>query len=249
MKNPVTATALIVEDEPLARARLRELVNETPWLECIGEASSGRSAVAAIDEMQPDLVFLDVQLPGMSGIDVLRRITHTPAVIFTTAFDQFAFPAFELGALDYLLKPFERERFARALERARPFIEMQVGLSGTERAREVFGAGAVARLFLRDGSKLVPVPTSTIERFEACDDYVRVHVGAKVYRMNLQLSDLEARLNGGTFLRIHRSHMVNLDCVRSLEPYDGSRYQVTLRNGVTIVASRQRSKALRELGR
>lgn len=249
MDTPVTATAFIVEDEPLARSRLQAFVKHTPWIECLGEASDGRAAVAAIDELQPDLVFMDVQLPGMTGVEVLRRIRHSPAVVFTTAYDQFAIPAFELGALDYLLKPFGRERFDRALERARPFLEMQNGIPAAERAREVLSGGAVTRLFVRDGARLIPVATDKIDHLEACDDYVRVHAVGKVYRLNLLLSDLEARLDPRIFLRIHRSHVVNLDRVRSLEPYDGSRMQVTLHNGVIIVASRQRSRVLRSLAR
>jgi two-component system LytT family response regulator len=239
-------SAFIVEDEPLARARLREFVGGTPWLECIGEATNGRAAVSAIDELQPDLVFLDVQLPRLSGVDVLRRITHVPAVIFTTAHDQFAITAFELGALDYLLKPFGRERFQRALERARPVLQLQLGTSSAERAREVLADTALTRLFVREGARIVPIATSTIEHIEASDDYVRVHAAGRVYLLNVQLADLEGRLDPKSFLRVHRSHIVNLDFVRALEPYDGSRFQVTLRSGTVIVASRQRSRALRE---
>jgi two-component system LytT family response regulator len=194
-------------------------------------------------------VFLDVQLPGMSGLDVLRRIKHAPSIIFTTAHDQFAIAAFELGALDYLLKPFGRERFQRALERARPVLQMQLGATLAERATEVLADTPLARLFVREGAKIVPIATSMVEHIEACDDYVRVHAAGRVYRLNVQLADVEGRLDPRTFLRVHRSHVVNLDFVRALEPYDGSRYQVTLRNGTVIVASRQRSKALRELGR
>jgi two-component system LytT family response regulator len=213
----------------------------------VGEAATGRAAIAAIEEVEPDLVFLDIRLPGMSGLDVLQRLERAPAVMFTTAYDQYAVAAFEIGAIDYLLKPFGRERFQRALERARPFLDRQLGSAAAERAREVQGAGPVARLFLRDGGRIVPVPVAAIERFEACDDFVVVHAGGKRYRLHLQLTDLEARLDPARFVRIHRSHMVNFDHVASLTPYDGSRFHVSLLSGVTIVASRQRSKVLREL--
>jgi two-component system, LytTR family, response regulator len=249
MNAHASITGLIVEDEPLARRRLRELIRDVPWLQCIGEATSGRAAIAAIDELQPDLVFLDVQLPGFSGIDVLARVRHRPAVIFTTAHDQFAVTAFELAALDYLLKPFGRERFGRAVERARPLLE-RTGLdSTTERAREVLTHGPVPRLFVRDAGRIVPIRVSAIERLQACDDYVIVHSGGRRFRLNVPLSELEARLDPQVFVRVHRSHVVNLDHVASWTPYDGSRFQIALRSGATIMASRQRSRMLRDLGR
>jgi two-component system, LytTR family, response regulator len=242
-------TALIVEDEPLARRRLRELIRDVPWLQCVGEATNGRAAVAAIDELQPDLVFLDVQLPGCSGIDVLSRVQHTPAVIFTTAHDQFAITAFELAALDYLLKPFGRDRFTRAIERARPLLERQAGTGSIGRAREVLTDGPLPRLFVREAGRIVPLRVASIEWLQACDDFVIVHAGGREFRVNLTLSDLEQRLDPRVFVRVHRSHVVNLDHVTSWRPYDGSRLQITLRTGRTIMASRQRSRVLRELGR
>jgi two-component system LytT family response regulator len=247
MSDRASTACLIVDDEPLARSRLRALAREVSWLECVGEAANGRAAIGAIEELEPDLVFLDIRLPDLSGVDVVGRLSRAPAVIFTTAYDRFAVTAFELGAIDYLLKPFGRERFLRAMERARPFLERQAGASGAARAREALATGPASRIFARDGGRIVPVPVASIERLEACDDYVLVHSGGKRYRVNLQLSDLETRLDAAVFVRIHRSHIVNFDHVASLAPYDGSRFHVTLRSGVTIVASRQRSRALRDL--
>lgn len=244
-----TVTAFVVDDEPLARRRLRDLCTQAPWLTWVGEAATARAAIAAIDEMQPDLVFLDVKLPGPSGIDVLRRVRHAPAVIFTTAFDQFAVTAFELGAIDYLLKPFGAERFARALERARPWLEQRVGAATVDRAREVLGDAPLSRVFARDGGQIVPILVRSIERIEASDDHVVVHAGGRVFTLNLTLSELEGRLDPRAFVRVHRSHVVNLDHVASIQPYDGSRFQITLRRGGNILASRQRSRILRDLGR
>jgi two-component system LytT family response regulator len=249
MNANASITALIVEDEPLSRRRLRELVRDVPWLRCLGEASNGRAAIGAIDELQPDLVFLDIRLPGFSGIDVLSRVRHRPAVIFTTAHDRFAVTAFELAAVDYLLKPFGRERFGRAVERARPLLERRVGTSTTERARETLAEGHVRRLFVREAGRIVPVRVASIEWLQACDDYVIVHAHGRRFTVNLPLSDLEGRLDPRVFVRIHRSHVVNLDHVASWTPYDGSRFQITLRTGTTILASRHRSRALRGLGR
>lgn len=242
-------TALIVEDEPLARRRLRQLMRDVSWVTCVGEASNGRAAASAIDELRPDLVFLDIRLPGASGIDVLSRIRHTPAVIFTTAFDQFAVTAFELGAVDYLLKPFGRERFGLALERARPAVEREAGADAASRAREVLRDGPVPRLFVRDAGRVVPIPVGSIEWLQACDDYVIVHAAGRRYWMTMALSDLEKRLDPAIFVRVHRSHAVNLDHVASWTPFDGSRFQITLRTGVTLMASRQRSRMLRALSR
>jgi two-component system LytT family response regulator len=244
-----SATGFIVEDEPLARRRLRELIRDVGWLECVGEAATGRAAIAAIDALEPDLVFLDVQLPGMSGLDVLARVRHRPAVIFTTAHDQFAVTAFELAAVDYLLKPFGRERFGRALERARPLLERANADPITDRAREALAHGPVPRLFVRDAGRIVPVRVSSIEWLQACDDDVIVHAGGRQFRLNVPLSDLERRLNPQLFVRVHRSHVVNLDYVASWTPYDGSRFQVTLRSGTVVMASRQRSRLLRDLAR
>ena len=249
MSTAPSTTALIVEDEPLARRRLRDLIRDVAWMTLIGESATGHAAIAAIDELQPELIFLDVRLPDMTGLDVLSRIRHTPSVIFTTAFDQFAATAFELAALDYLLKPFGAERFKRAIERARPLLRHRDGPVAADRARDALGPGAVARLFVRDASRIVPIKVSTIERLEACDDYVIVYAGTHRYRVNVTLTELAARLNPQTFLRVHRSHVVNLDHVASWAPYDGSRVQITLRSGQTMMASRQRSRELRMLTR
>jgi two-component system, LytTR family, response regulator len=249
MNANASVTGLIVEDEPLARRRLRELIQDVPWLHCLGEATNARAAIAAIDELQPDLVFLDVQLPGVSGIEVLSRVRHSPAVIFTTAHSQFAVTAFELAALDYLLKPFGRDRFSRAMERARPLLEREGDHGATERAREVLAQGPIPRLYVREADRIVPIRVASIERLEACDDYVIVHASGRTFRVNLTLSDLERRLDPRLFVRAHRSHIVNLDHVASWTPYDGSRYQISLRSGATVVASRQRSRVLCDLGR
>lgn len=247
MTADLTHTALIVEDEPLARRRLRDLIKLVPWLQCLGEIADGQRAIAAIDEMHPDLVFLDVELPRVSGIEVLGRIHHAPAVIFTTAYDQFAVTAFELGALDYLLKPFGRERFTKSLARVHGRL---AGADTTvSRARELLVEGPIPRLFVRDGDAILPLRVSAIEWLEADDDSVVVHAATRRYRIGLPLSELEQRLDERVFVRVHRSHTVNLEHVVSWKPYDGSRFQITLRSGHTLMASRQRSRMLRQLTR
>jgi two-component system LytT family response regulator len=244
-----TATAFIVEDEPLARRRLRDLMRPVPWLRCIGEAANGSSAIAAINELEPDLLFLDIRLPDISGIDVLSRVKHSPAVIFTTAYDQFAVTAFELAAVDYLLKPFGKDRFSRAIERARPLVEFSGEGDPRARAVETSHSGPVPRLFVRDAGRIVPIRVAAIERVQAADDAVLVYAQGKQFRLNLTLAALEQRLDPDVFVRVHRSHLVNMDHVASWVPYDGSRFQITLRSGATLMSSRQRSRELRSIAR
>jgi two-component system, LytTR family, response regulator len=240
---------LIAEDEPLARRHLRELLTDVPWLDCVGEARDGREAVEMIDASEPDLVFLDIEMPEMNGLEVLERITHRPAVIFTTAYDRYAVSAFELEALDYLLKPFGRERLHSALERARRSLGSGEPDATTlvERARHALGdGGMLSRIFVRDRGRIIPIATPEIERLEAQDDYVALHLRGKMHLVYLPLGDFERRLDPERFLRIHRAHIVNLDFVNQIVPYDGSRMQVEMRDGTKILASRTRSKELRE---
>ena len=240
--------ALIVEDEPLARQQLSELIGEVSWMQCIGEAATGAAAVRIIDELEPDLVFLDIQMPELSGLEVLERISHDPGIIFTTAFDQYAVSAFELGALDYLLKPFGRERFGAALERARRALEAGPDESVRHRVSTALTAqGPVPRVFVRDRGKILPIPTQEIERLEAEDDYVALHARGRRFLVYVALGDLEKRLDPERFLRVHRSHVVNLDHVSALVPYDATRLQVEMRDGTKIMASRTRSRELRHL--
>ena len=243
-----TVTALIVDDEPLARKKIRELLSSVPWIECVGEVGDGLTAVAAIDEQQPDLVFLDIQMPRLSGLEVLQRAKHAPAVIFTTAYDRYAVTAFELAAVDYLLKPFGRERLLSSIERVRAALGRADHVQPLARSREALAAGPTRRLFVREAGRVIPVRTSEVVRLEAADDFVLIHTTSQRYRMGVPLQDIAERLDPSQFVRVHRSHVVNLDHVASMSTYDGSRMQIRLRDGTVIVASRQCSRVLRELG-
>jgi two-component system LytT family response regulator len=242
-----TITALIVDDEPLARKKIRDLLAQVPWIECVGEVGDGLTAVAAIDEQQPDLVFLDVQMPRLSGLEILQRATHTPAVIFTTAYDRYAVTAFELAAVDYLLKPFGRERLLTSIERVRNVLGRTDAVQPVLRSREALSGGPPRRLFVREAGRVIPVRTTDVVRLEASDDFVVIHTTTGRYRMGVPLQDIAERLDPAQFVRVHRSHVVNMDHVASMSPYDGSRMQVRLRDGTVIVASRQCSRALRVL--
>jgi len=240
-------TALIVDDEPPARRTLREFLRSVDWIEDVREASDGAAAIKAIDAWQPDLVFLDIVMPGATGLEVLGRVTHRPHVVFTTAFDQHALTAFELGALDYVLKPFGRDRLMVALERAR--VALATDPAGAlERARAALAGGnRPARVFVRDGARIVALDLASVERVEADGDYARIHHGGRRYLVRLSLQDLETMLDARRFVRAHRSHLVNLDFVAACEPFDAWRLQVVLTNGHRIVASRAGTRLLRAL--
>jgi two-component system, LytTR family, response regulator len=242
--------ALIVEDEALASATLRSLLAEVDWLEVVGEVGSGPDALAAIETLAPDLVFLDIELPGCDGLSVVRQMQRQPVVIFTTAYDQHAVAAFELAALDYLLKPFGADRLAQALARARRVLDEGEVPSTTQRADEALGAARdepLSRFFVRDRGKLVLVWARDVERLEADDDYVRVHTKGRVHLVYLTLNDFERRLDPERFVRIHRAHIVNLDFVSHLVPHDGGRIEVQMKDGGRLYASRTRSRELRRL--
>jgi two-component system LytT family response regulator len=186
-------------------------------------------------------------MPGATGLEVLDQLDYEPKVIFTTAYDQYAVTAFELGALDYLLKPFGRERLERVLHRAQAALT-ESATPLLSRARESLEqARPLSRIFVRDGSRIVPISLASLERVQGADDYVTICTAAKEYLVNLRLSDLEGQLRGAHFLRIHRSHLINLEYVTSIEPYDAARVQVVMKNGARIVASRTGSKLLRDL--
>lgn len=241
------ATALIADDEPLARLKLRELLAEVPWLSCAGEAADGMETLRLLEDLEPDVLFLDIRMPGLSGLEVLARATHSPLVIFTTAYDRYAVTAFELQALDYLLKPFGRQRFMAAITRLREQLDARAGPAVLERAREALSPGPyLARLFVRDRGRIVPVRVADIQRLEARDDYVAVHVAGGRHLVHMPMAEFSRRLDPERFLQVHRSHIVNLDHVTALVPYDGSRLQVELRDGSKVMASRARSKQLRQ---
>jgi two-component system, LytTR family, response regulator len=243
----VKGSVLIADDEPLARCTLREHLRDLGWAGPVHEARDGKTAVAVANSQRPDLVFLDIVMPGATGLEVLEQLDYEPKVIFTTAYDDYAVTAFELGALDYLLKPFGRERLERVVRRA------QAALNGSaapllSRARESLEqARSLSRVFVRDGNRIVPIPLASLERVEGADDYVTLYTAAKAYLVSLRLSDLEGRLREANFMRIHRSHLINLEFVSSIEPYDAARVLVLMKGGTRIVASRAGSRRLRDL--
>ncbi|MEP6492742.1 MAG: LytTR family DNA-binding domain-containing protein [bacterium] len=240
-------TALIVDDEPLARRRLHELLGDVSWIALVGEAADGVDAVRMIDQLRPDLIFLDVIMPGLSGLEVLGHIQHRPTVVFTTAYDRFAVAAFEARALDYILKPFGRRRFASALERIRESIDdRDTQVPSVERARAALEPSQpLSWLFVRERGRVTPVNVANVVRFEGSDDYVTIHAGERRLLATLRMSDLETMLPP-SFLRIHRSHIVNLEMVETFRTDDAGRFAVIMRDGTRLAVSRDRAKWLRE---
>jgi two-component system LytT family response regulator len=237
---------LVVEDEPLARDRLIELLKGYSWIEVIGEAVNGKQAVSAINSLRPDLIMLDIQLPDLDGLGVLRKIKHRPAIIFTTAYDRHAVSAFEFAAVDYLLKPFSEERLEIALNRAR--ANLANASRNFENGVEALAAPKILeRIWVRHGGKIVPVQLREVERLEADGDYVALITRGRRFLVQVPMADLELRLDANRFIRVHRSHIVNLDFVESLTPEGNAQLSIRLRDGTTLLASRSASKALREL--
>ena len=240
-------TILIADDEPLARRTLRQHLGDLGCGGEIREAPDGKTAIAVANKERPELMFLDIVMPGATGLEVLEQLDYEPKVIFTTAHDQYAVTAFELGALDYLLKPFGRDRLERVLQRAKAALEGR-SVSVLSRAREALQpTSALSRVFVRDGNRIVPISLASIERVQAADDYATIFTSPKQYLVSIRLSDLETSLAPANFLRIHRSHLINLEYVTSIESYDAARVEVVMKSGARIVASRTGSKLLRDL--
>jgi len=228
---------LIVDDEPLARSNLKVLLRQEADIESIAECGSGAEAIAEIRSTRPDLVFLDVQMPECGGFDVLERLKADdilPVIVFVTAYDEYALRAFDAGALDYLLKPFDDARFTLAMQRAR----QKIAALAAGQLQEV------PRLTVRSAGHVVYVPIPDIDWVEAADYYVCLHVGPKSHLLRQSMAELEQELDSKIFCRIHRSAIVNLRRVRALEVDGAGEYEVVLESGKKLRLSRRFRKAL-----
>lgn len=239
---------LIADDEPVARAGLAAMLSSVDWLICVGEATNGLMAAEMIDALKPDLVFLDIQMPGMTGMEVVQRLQHNPSIIFTTAWSQHAATAFELGAVDYLLKPFGAERLTLALDRVRANVGEPVATTTFDRFREAVRGGPITRVFVRAGRAILPIAVDSISWFEADGDYVAIHVGRARHLVHVALSRLESRLDPARFARIHRTRIVNLDRVKAFRTIAPGRLVAELDDGVRLEVSRSKARELRALG-
>lgn len=241
---------VVVDDEELARARIKDLLRAFDDLECVGEAENGLLAVERIRELEPDLVFLDIQMPGMDGFEVLAALDEVPLVIFATAYDEYALKAFEVNSIDYLLKPIGKERLASAVERARELLsgERELGRE-IERIAGLARTRGVDRLPVQRGKKIVLVDHADIVWIEASEGLVFVHTADQRFLANTTMAELEARLDRRIFFRIHRSSIVNLNHVVEIVPWFSGKYKVVVDDAVRseLVLSRARAKALRAI--
>jgi two-component system LytT family response regulator len=226
---------MVVDDEPLARDGVRARLASHADMHWVGEAGDGGSAIQAIESLQPDLVFMDVQMPGMSGIDALRRVASParPLSILLTAYDNFAVAAFEIHALDYLLKPIDDQRFRESLDRARAAF-FQRGDDGYAEPPETWAE----RLTVRVGQRIVVIKVADIDWIEANDDYAGLHVGSRAYLLREPLHQLAKRLDPNRFLRIHRSTIVRIDRIAELEALSNRDCLLRLHDGTPLRASR-----------
>lgn len=241
---------IIVDDEDLARQMIKEYLRAHPMVEVVAECSGGEEAVRRVNAMRPDLLFLDIQMPGLTGFEVLEKLDHPPFIIFSTAYDRYALRAFEINAIDYLLKPFDKERFDRALSRA--FERMQNKTAASQQILSLLNNLQTAgtdpqRFWIKEKGCLKPIKHEAIDWIEAMDDYACLHVGQTKHLVNQTMRELEARLDEKMFMRIHRSAIVNLDRIKELRPIGDGSYQVILKNNTQLSLSRSQAKKLKEL--
>jgi two-component system LytT family response regulator len=245
-ENFTAVSTLVADDEPMARRKLRRYLAPVPWIDLVGETCDGPSTVDAAARLKPQLLFLDIRMPGLSGIEVVKRLPCPPTVVFTTAHDRFAVSAFELQALDYLLKPFGRKRFLLTLERVKRFFAQRAHAMNADADAPAAGRDASLEwLFVRDQGRITPVAVEAIERIEGRDDFTLIRTGQRSFLASLRLRDLEAQLPSDQFIRIHRSHIVNLGFVSAFASHPSGRLVVTMRDGTQLFASRAKSALLR----
>lgn len=263
----MTLRALVVDDEPLAREGVRVLLEGDDDVEWVGECGDGEEAVDEIRRLEPDLLFLDVQMPRMDGFEVLEELAPEarPVVVFVTAYDEYAIRAFEVHALDYLLKPFDDDRFFRALERAKDELRHRENADFAERLQALLedrgggarldggpaegagnGPGRRDRIMIRSSSRIQFVAADEIDWVEAAGDYVRLHTGERSHLVRETMKALEERLDSTRFVRVHRSTIVHLDCVREIRSSDSGQYDVVLQDGTRRSLSRTGRKRLEE---
>jgi two-component system LytT family response regulator len=251
--------ALIVDDERLARNELRRLLSRHPQIEIVGEAANALQARQALEDLEPDLLFLDVQMPGETGFDLLASLDSVPLVVFTTAYDEYALRAFEVNALDYLVKPIEPRRLAstvsRLLARAAPCVAEQLDPDGSRPSVSLEAAAGVRssmlserhRVFVSEGERCWLVELGEIRLFEAAGNATRVYFGKEKPLINRPLNHLQKRLDDRLFFRANRHQIVNVKAVRALRPWFGGRLLAEIGGGQEVTLSRRRARAFREL--
>jgi two-component system LytT family response regulator len=225
---------IIIDDEPLARSIVKEMLNHHEEFEVIDECANGFEGVKSIEKNNPELIFLDVQMPKINGFEMLELLEDKPQVIFTTAFDEYAIKAFDVSALDYLLKPFDNNRFDKAIEK---YLK-NIGTENKSPKDIPPPADQLNRIVIKDGSEIKIIPITEINYLEAYDDYVKIHTTEKTHLKHATMSFYENALNPGQFLRIHRSYIINLKKLTRIEPFEKSSYKAILTDGSSLSISR-----------
>jgi two-component system, LytTR family, response regulator len=230
---------VIVDDEPLARSVVREYASADPTVEIVADCANGFEAVKAVSELKPDLVLLDVQMPKLDGFEVLELLGRDQPVVFITAYDQYALKAFEVHAVDYLLKPFSAERFQEAMDRARERLRAKAATPVEDLVRDARPrTGPIERVLIRDGANVHVIPVDRIDYVEAQDDYVAFKSEGKQFLKDQTLSAVEATLDPARFVRIHRSFILNIDRIAKVELYAKDSRMAILRDGSRLPVSR-----------
>ena len=243
---------ILVEDESLARDLIRSYLDDFPMIELIGEFDNGFDGLKAINEMKPDAVLLDVQMPKLTGFELLEVLEHEPEVIFTTAYDQFAIRAFEQNAVDYLLKPFSRERFGEALEKLESRIQNLKEVTnidtGIERIKKHLAESddKLHRVVIKKSGKIHVISTGDINFLEAQDDYVMIYTAEGKYLKQQTMKYFENHLDPQQFVRVHRSYIANITCIERIEPYEKSNFILILKDGNKVPVSRSGMQVLKE---
>jgi two-component system LytT family response regulator len=239
---------IIIDDEPLARSIVKEYLQKHPQLQIVQECNDGFEGLKAIQEHQPDLVFLDIQMPKINGFEMLELIEQPPAVIFATAFDEYAIKAFEAHAIDYLLKPFNQDRFDKAINKW-----MDQKMINTEKATmDLLETASQSpsqnnRIVVKNGSKIKIIPVHDVQYLEAADDYVKVHTGEGYFLKNKTMAHFEQTLDPQQFVRSHRSYIVNVQQITRIDPYEKDNHVAILRSGVKVPVSRSGYVKLRDV--
>lgn len=241
-----TYSALIIDDEAPARALVQNYLEASPQIKVIGECANGFEALKEIKEHQPDIIFLDIQMPKVTGLELLEVLDETPQVIFTTAYDQYALKAFELNAIDYLLKPFSQQRFADAIAKVLQQLEAGNTQSKVLSPSNVKEDAMLDRIVVKKGTRLSVLPLPKVLYIEAQSDFVSIHTTNERFLKSKSMAYFEAHLPASSFIRIHRSYIVNTNAIQSLEPYDKDTYLAVISSEIKLKVSRTGYKRLKE---
>ncbi|MAM28648.1 MAG: DNA-binding response regulator [Flavobacteriaceae bacterium] len=234
---------IVIDDEAAGRKLIKEYLKDFPELILVSEANNGVDAVKEINKFKPDLIFLDIQMPGLTGFEVLNHLEELPQIIFSTAYDKYALKAFDVHAIDYLLKPYEKERFQVAVEKLK-FGENQKGIAPLAQNLMLENPAYPERILVEYNKRLITIAVQEIEWIEAYGDYSKLHTKKETFVSNFGISQLEEKLNRTYFLRVHRSSIVNLSAIKQLEKY-GKTYEITMNNGAKVRVSRGYMDAVR----